>query len=194
MRNIKINEQFKIDDSHSNIRGIISMKKANTGEIIFTRENMIVKTGRAAIMNALVTDSSVPTFKFFISKTSDITVPEMTYQPSSTAREDTIVDGVLKLNSNYRVFDATKKPSLTDKTNASIKKLTEGTGIAEYLVDSDGLYLHFHAFIKGKDTDLSDNFLSAGLIVDSKLFSRVTFPATPIVTGTLYEIDYYVYF
>lgn len=49
---IILRDQYKIDDNHSKIRGIVFAYDEN-GKLLFTRENMIVKSGRAAIVSAI---------------------------------------------------------------------------------------------------------------------------------------------
>ena len=47
---INIKEKFKVDDSHSKIRGFVCAYDEN-GNLVFTKENMIVESGRRFILN-----------------------------------------------------------------------------------------------------------------------------------------------
>lgn len=49
---INLRDYFKIDDSHSKIRGFLVVKDEN-GNILVKKENMIVKSGRKLILNAI---------------------------------------------------------------------------------------------------------------------------------------------
>lgn len=51
-KNINIRDYFKIDDSHSKVRGFVFAYDEN-GNLVFTKENMIVKEGRKLIFNAI---------------------------------------------------------------------------------------------------------------------------------------------
>lgn len=51
-KDINIRDYFKIDDSHSKIRGFVFAYDEN-GNLVFTKENMIVKEGRKLIFNAI---------------------------------------------------------------------------------------------------------------------------------------------
>jgi len=50
---IEIKDYFKIDDSHSNIRGFAVLKQ-DDGTVLFKKENMIVKKGREFILKKLM--------------------------------------------------------------------------------------------------------------------------------------------
>lgn len=54
--NIRIQDYFKIDDSHSKIRGFVFAKDEN-GKIIFHKENMITAAGRKLILKKIFNDS-----------------------------------------------------------------------------------------------------------------------------------------
>lgn len=55
---INIKEKFKVDDSHSKIRGFVCAYDEN-GKLVFSKENMIVESGRRFILNNGVNEESL---------------------------------------------------------------------------------------------------------------------------------------
>ena len=55
---INIKDYFRIDDSHSKIRGFVFAYDEND-KIVFHKENMITKTGRKSILNAITGGSNL---------------------------------------------------------------------------------------------------------------------------------------
>jgi len=62
MKNININDYFKLDDNHSKIRGFVFCRDSS-GNFIFNKENMIVKTGRNLILDTITGGSSALNLK-----------------------------------------------------------------------------------------------------------------------------------
>lgn len=70
---INIKEKFKIDDSHSNVRGIVCAYDENN-KLVFTEENMIVKSGRKYLMkNGIKNDSF---FKAYLGNNGSPVTPD----------------------------------------------------------------------------------------------------------------------
>lgn len=172
--NLNLNDTFKINDSHSRIRGFVTMRKEN-GDIIFSKENMIVKTGRAAILNAILpgeneTKRDLKNIKFFLSENQDLTTAEDDY----TKIKDSI-------------------------------KLLKGISPEMYTKYNDNLYIHYEiSFRIDENSNSKFKASSAGILLSDNisndmsdndiLFSRVVFPATSITPNTNYYVDYYIYF
>lgn len=55
---INIKEKFKVDDSHSKIRGFVCAYDEN-GKLVFSKENMIVESGRRFILNNGINENSL---------------------------------------------------------------------------------------------------------------------------------------
>lgn len=52
MKNINVEDYFKVDENHSKIRGFVFCRDKD-GNLVFNKENMIVKSGRSLILNAI---------------------------------------------------------------------------------------------------------------------------------------------
>lgn len=77
---INLRDYFKIDDSHSKIRGFL-IAKDEDGNILVKKENMIVKSGRALILNTLLDSENklkLKELKAKISEDSRLTYSDMT--------------------------------------------------------------------------------------------------------------------
>lgn len=70
---INIKEKFKIDDSHSNVRGIVCAYDENN-KLVFTKENMIVKSGRKYLMKNGIKNNSF--FKAYLGNNGSPVTPD----------------------------------------------------------------------------------------------------------------------
>lgn len=77
----ELRDYFKIDDSHSKIRGFVVITDEN-GNVLVRKENMIVKSGREMIFSAITSDSNnfdMRGLKALASPKSGLTTEDMTY-------------------------------------------------------------------------------------------------------------------
>lgn len=81
----ELRDYFKIDDNHSKIRGFLVLKDEN-GNILIKKENMIVKSGRELILNAITPANTRNTNSFnmrnlsaMVSEDDNLTTPDSTY-------------------------------------------------------------------------------------------------------------------
>lgn len=79
MRKINLKDDFNTKDSFRQIRGIVSLRDADSGKIIFRKENMIVESGRKFILGKVFEDPNYSSFtisKIKFGKGIDIVNPE----------------------------------------------------------------------------------------------------------------------
>jgi len=78
---IDIQDRFLVDDDHSRIRGFVACYD-EAGNRLFLKENMIVISGRKAILDRLRTTGHISSFfdemKAFLDKSTSVTSPGMT--------------------------------------------------------------------------------------------------------------------
>lgn len=77
----ELRDYFKIDDSHSRIRGFVIIKDAD-GRILVKKENMIVKSGRKMIFDLVKgtsTRSISPNVKALFSSNAELTISNMEF-------------------------------------------------------------------------------------------------------------------
>lgn len=173
MKNIEVKDYFKIDDSHSKIRGFVFLYDENNN-IIFKKENMIVKNGRKAILNSAFSGNTITFSKLSFGLNSKITEPD--------------TESLNKKNENTNI---TLTKSNTSLTEGDIKNSKENIG--KYFIDSENLQINIKAKLNG-NVDNEGTYSEMGLFLDDTLFSRVVFPAFPLSEKHQYFIDYYIYF
>jgi len=76
---ININDYFKLDDSHSKVRGFV-FGFNDKDELVFAKENMITKVGRKYIMDNGFKISNIPIKVAAIGNSDSITSADMSDQ------------------------------------------------------------------------------------------------------------------
>lgn len=92
MNEINIRELFKIDDSHSKIRGFITLLDEN-GNVERAAENMIVESGRELMFNALTggdTFSLTENLSAALINSVEQTTSDMTYDKVGEICQETV--------------------------------------------------------------------------------------------------------
>ena len=166
-----------INDSCSSIRGYVVMTDEH-GKTLFAKNNMIVKTGRKYIKQALFNSCfssgtyTIPEFKTIkFGNNNSVTKPE-----------DTTLKGMIdenKLNITTTVIKADEGDILADGSIKIIIKSDISLNNSEDIIISEaGLF-----FYDDSDEDTADN-----------MFSRVAFAPVTIRPKTTYILNYYIYF
>lgn len=172
MKYIKLSTSYKISNDESMAGGIGRIY--NTDGKHEESHNMIVKSGRKMIIENMFNAIKAGTPKLFFSTDNTVTTPETT-----TVSQDIVVP--------LTSYDT--KPTGKDDT--------------DYIfIDIDNCLLHIHAWAhvqnpndeEHRPADLFKEVGSAGLLVDNKLFSRMTFRPYSIKYGDDTCFDYDIYF
>jgi hypothetical protein len=186
---MRIEDHVSFKDSK--IRGVVTLKRSDS-TVVFTKENMIVQSGRRylwelfmqatnSITNNLITGISVGSIGSTYTRQFDgYTLGEIAFGSSGSATlfnqtalsrefEDTVVPRV-QLSESDVELGAVDNPYI--KIIARVDNTSSGEN---FTVHELGLFLT-HA------------------TEDSVMFSRVVFDPIPIGSGDVYEVEYYIYF
>lgn len=161
----ELRDYFKIDDSHSKIRGFVVIRDAD-GKIIVKKENMIVKSGRQLILNAI---TGVAAF--------DMRNLIMMFSENSDFTEEDTVYNECYFDDKINVAKKTKETNpVIDTTECFIKFKAYVTSDEDKSLNSMGLCLE----------NSEDNAKT--------LFSRVVFNTIKLSANSKLELTYYIYF
>lgn len=163
---INLRDYFKIDDSHSKIRGFL-IAKDEDGNILVKKENMIVKSGRALIFNAITggNELDLKDVKAKISEDYKLTTSDMIASDMNT--DDLCADS----KNNY---------SWPVSVNLNSTDL-----ILECTFSVEGFNKNYNANSLGLFYGEGDN---------ETLFSRVVFNTIGLSTNRKVTFHYYIYF
>ena len=79
MKNINLNDEVKVKDSDKSIiKGIFTLKNSN-GKIIFSKENMILKSGRELIKETIFQSNTISPLNFKLYLSTDQAEPNPDY-------------------------------------------------------------------------------------------------------------------
>lgn len=215
---IFIKENFKVDDSHSKVRGFVFAYDENDN-LVFAKENMIVRTGRQYIMKYGLSKG----FKCaFLSTNADMVTENDALETDieknleSIGNEDTRkrttnsfdfdIAGdnfsIEDISFSNKYFFAEEDTTRTNKLYNVIKNdinyedyYIEEKNYFSYNINEETLEVQCLIVFNGTD-DIEAN--SLGLIVndgtDDILFSRVTFPTYYKSASQRLTFKYYIYF
>jgi len=182
---MQIKDKFIVSDSGF-IKGVVTMKKKD-GTIIFTKENMIVQTGRDYFRELIILGSlpqSIITTKSFTPQFDGYVISHMGFGRSGTATILTQTDlaspdegFIFSLTESYIDLDADQKAMVF---KGIIDNINGSYGFSSQEL---GLYI----------TDEAENNLETKL-ANKKLISRIVFDPIPVPSGDEYEVEYYIYF
>jgi len=185
-KNINIKDYFKVDDSHSRVRGFVVMRKEN-GDIVFAKENMIVKTGRTAIFNAVTSGTDISFTKIVYGSGSQLPVEGDTALKNAISAYSTDLTSTSTINKIYDANDDLDAV-LTADANGMVQ-----TNVME--TSASNLYIRFCSTITGTAVNTSAYIRELGIICGTDtLFSRIVFEGIPISSSTTYYLTYYIYF
>lgn len=145
---INLRDCFKIDDSHSKIRGFL-IAKDEDGNILVKKENMIVKSGRALILDAIIggTGLNLKNVKAKISEDATLTNSEMESMDKLCVDDKgfSSFDNINVVGKDTSITAGKTKPTVTigenenwyfDDVDTNIKaevEVPEGESLDEYL-------------------------------------------------------------
>lgn len=121
---IIIKEHFKVDDSHSKVRGFV-FAYDDDDNLVFAKENMIVKSGRRFIMNKGIQEGCFSAA--FLSENTNI------------ASEDDTKTGIFRAENLNNVPDLTNDNFETWKVTENI--LDDNKNYFSYFIDRDNLVI-----------------------------------------------------
>lgn len=192
-KEINIIDSYKIDDSHSKIRGIVSLYDEK-GNLIFTKENMILKAGRRAIFNALFDRDNFNMPEIIgaaFGNNSEITTPDMVLDDMMLINNEGKKDNpiIVKADSEGDNFR-----SETNENNSLSKLYIIKLSAASYNninnrpINCMGLLFNQDSAASGSQStnDSDEN--------NGQLFSRVVFPAQYVGSNRTLIFKYYLYF
>lgn len=162
-KDINIRDYFKIDDSHSKIRGFVFAYDEN-GNLVFTKENMIVKEGRKLIFNA-ITGGTAFNAKGLTAKVGSGT--NMT-EETSTGLNNKIADEKIEIIDGKDSPETKTDSELYIKFSFSVKPKST---ISEQIEISE-----------------------LGLFNGETMFSRLVFQPYKLTNGSTLTFNYYIYF
>jgi hypothetical protein len=184
---MRIEDHVNFKDSK--VRGIVTLKRSD-GTVVFTKENMIVQSGRRYLWekfmqatNIIVSNGEISAGGIGASYTRQFdgyTLGELAFGSSGTAT-------LFNQTALSREFSDAVVPRIL-LSNPSVE-----------LGSSDNPYIKIVASVD--NTSSGDNFTihELGLFLTkadnpSILFSRVVFDPIPVGSGDVYEVEYYIYF
>jgi len=202
MNSLTLKDEFKIDDNHSKVRGVVVLSDKNNN-VIFKRENMIVLSGRKWIMSNGATGWS----KLKFGSNGEMTSPENTDIKKDIGLEfnfsDTTVTAstVSTMNPNNRYYPKDDNTTLATEIKAGTEyyeiKPTQFNKVL-LIPEGDQPILHFKLIVKTTDNIITSQSREMALFVNNgnTMFSRVVFEPVSIAThnNDEYCVDYFIYF
>ena len=204
MNEINIRELFKIDDSHSKIRGFITLLDEN-GNVERAAENMIVKSGRELMFNALTGGTAfnlTTSLSAALIKSAEPTTSDMTYDADEIYQEITLEleeDDGSESDQENTLEDDTSSESGSENNGSEEDNGSDDTSSESdqknklEVTKSSDLFIKFT--LTYEPTESGD---FSGIVLyktdDKKLFSRVIFPKYSHTSSKKYTINYYIYF
>lgn len=182
---MKIKEQFTIKDSGF-VKGVVTVKHKD-GRVIFTKENMILQTGRDYFRELVILGAipeSIRISKSFTVKYENMVISHMGFGRSGQATSVTM-SGLVAEDESF-VFPLTESYIDLDAEQKAIifkGKIDNINGEYGFSAQELGLYI--------TDQTVTDE----GAKLDTKeLISRIVFDPIPVSSGDEYEVEYYIYF
>ena len=167
-KEINIIDSYKIDDSHSKIRGIVSLYDEK-GNLIFIKENMILFAGRKAIFDAIFKRKTAPEIVGAVfGDNSNITTPNMGLSDITSDGTDKYILVTPIADLDEEVIETSK----LSKVYTIILDINENKPIS----------------CMGLVFEQSDS------PNEKKLFSRVVFPTQYTGSNRTLTFKYYLYF
>ena len=139
-KEIKISDYFKIDDSHSKIRGFV-FAYDDDGNLVFHKENMIVASGRKMILNAITGRSNpalnLSALKVKVGSGTDITTPGMKGLIKSINDNNpiTFTDDVL--------YIGTSEEAKKEENVITLEDANEIKGRNVVIIDEDNIWVSY---------------------------------------------------
>jgi hypothetical protein len=182
---MKIKDEFTVKDSGF-VKGVVTLKHKN-GKVIFTKENMILQTGRD-FFRELVILGAIPdiikTAKSFTKQYENMVISHMGFGRSGSATSLSMLDLVapdenfiFALTENYIELEAEQKALIFKGRIDNIN------GEYGFSAQELGLYI--------TNETLSTEAARLGT---KELISRIVFDPIPVSSGDEYEVEYYIYF
>lgn len=198
----ELRDYFKIDDSHSKIRGFVVIRDAD-GKILVKKENMIVKSGRQLILNAItggtgfnMKNDLVMRFSeksFFTEETTEFYEEKRDEDGNTIYQKDADGNFITDASGN-------KIPEKESIFTDGIKYLVVNEDSSEWVTvapniigepNSKDCSITYEVTI----TSESDKTLnSMGLCLGDTLFSRVVFNTIELSANSKLTLTYYIYF
>lgn len=178
-KEINIIDSYKIDDSHSKIRGIVSLYD-ESGNLVFTKENMILLDGRKAIFDSIFSRTKAPEIVGAVfGDSTALTTQNMTIQNMGNSMQ-------VMINTSSNSENTDSEVITTENTSISHTYNSNGTIISElFTIELDKVAKRE---ISCMGLLFKDN---AG---STKLFSRVVFPTQYTSSNRKLTFKYYLYF
>lgn len=184
MNEINIREMFKIDDTHSKIRGFVTLFDEDNN-LVRSAENMIVLSGRKLMFNALTGGTSLNLKNLSAALISSVN--QTTSEDIYTADEIVATIG----NSDMSLDIPKSDNDVHIKFTLEFKPTEAGSfsGIILYLEEEQE---------EQEETEQEETEETEGDEEDTEktqtLFSRVIFPEYKYTSTKTYKINYYIYF
>lgn len=182
MQKIKVTDTFRVSDKKGAgpVKGLVVLRN-DKGEIIFKKNNLVVKAGRKIIKQLFFKSLAI----------GDTTETQVYYTPSIIIGSGTTVTTE---DTGTLDFQNSIKLSIGDLSNTS--DFVNNSPDA-----SDDIYIQFTVNIKGSGTT-AINMSELGICLNQKdattetdiLFSRIVFDPLPFTSSNNYQLEYYLYF